>query len=85
MLVVLLLVRLTIFTCLLACLLSGLTDTLLSLGVPNAYTLDGGQTSTLVFNGSTVNHVDYGNERYQSDIVFFATAIPAEERGQDDG
>lgn len=63
----------------------GLTDTLLSLGVPNAYTLDGGQTSTLVFNGSTVNHVDYGNERYQSDIVFFATAIPAEERGQDDG
>ena len=44
-----------------------------------AYALDGGQTSVLMMNGELVNHVDYGNERTMSDIIYFATAIPDKE------
>ena len=44
-----------------------------------AYTLDGGQTAVIVFNGSAVNRVSYGYERTMSDIIYFATAIPSEE------
>lgn len=51
-------------------------------GCPNAYTLDGGQTSVLLMNGELVNHVDFGNERLMSDIIYFATAIPEEEAAQ---
>ena len=58
------------------------TDALLSLGVPNAYALDGGQTASLILNGSLYNHVDWGEERTMSDIIYFATAIPDESGGE---
>ena len=45
-------------------------------GVVNAYCLDGGQTSELVFRGRPFNHVDYGEERLVSDIIYFASALP---------
>lgn len=47
-------------------------------GVVKAYALDGGQTSTMVMNGSTVNRPDRGNQRTMSDIIYFATALPEE-------
>jgi len=40
-----------------------------------AYTLDGGQTATIVFNNSCFNRVDWDSERTMSDIVYFATAL----------
>ena len=43
--------------------------------VVNAYCLDGGQTSEIVFQGRPYNHVDYGEERPVSDNIYFATAI----------
>lgn len=49
-----------------------------SKGVVKAYALDGGQTSTMVMNGHTVNRPDWGNQRTQSDIIYFATALPEE-------
>ena len=45
-------------------------------GCKNAYALDGGQTAELVMNGKMFNHVDWGNERLVSDIIYFATAVP---------
>ena len=45
-------------------------------GVRHAYTLDGGQTATIVMNDQVVNQVNYGAERYISDIIYFATAVP---------
>ena len=56
-----------------------LTDALLARGVPKAYCLDGGQTSTLIFGGTVFNHVDWGTERAVSDILYCATAIPETE------
>ena len=52
-------------------------DTLISQGITHAYTLDGGQTATIVMNDEVINHVSYGAERYISDIIYFATAIPS--------
>jgi exopolysaccharide biosynthesis protein len=49
---------------------------LFDLGIPNAYALDGGQTATIVMNDQVINQVNYGAERYISDIVYFATALP---------
>lgn len=51
-------------------------STLRDLGIKHAYTLDGGQTATIVMNDKVINHVSYGAERYISDILYFATAIP---------
>lgn len=45
-------------------------------GCEMAYTLDGGQTATLVMNNQLMNRVSYDSERYISDIIYFATAIP---------
>lgn len=56
--------------------LSGFADTLAGIGIPKAYTLDGGQTATIVMNDQVINRVSYGSERYISDIIYFATAIP---------
>jgi len=50
-----------------------------SLGVDTAYTIDGGQTATIVMNNKVINRVSYGAERYISDIFYFATAIPDNE------
>lgn len=54
------------------------TSFILTKGVQKAYALDGGQTSTMVMNNHTVNRPDWGNERTQSDIIYFATALPEE-------
>lgn len=43
-----------------------------------AYTLDGGRTGTVAMNGEVLNPLKYA-ERWISDIIYFATAIPAEE------
>ena len=43
-------------------------------GCRSAYTLDGGQTAVMIFNGQTFNRVDWDSERTMSDIVYFATA-----------
>lgn len=51
-------------------------------GCQKAYALDGGQTSIIVMNGQAANHVDWGNERTMSDLIYFATAIPEEEAAQ---
>ena len=51
-------------------------NTLIDQGIKHAYTLDGGQTATIVMNDEVVNHVSYGAERYISDIIYFATALP---------
>ena len=45
-------------------------------GCRMAYTLDGGQTATIVMNDTLVNQVSYGSERRISDILYFATAVP---------
>lgn len=52
------------------------SNALFELGIPDAYALDGGQTATLVMNDQVINRVNYGAERYISDIVYFATALP---------
>ena len=49
-------------------------------GVDRAYCLDGGQTGELVFQGQPFNHIDFGTERLVSDIFYFASAIPTEDR-----
>ena len=41
----------------------------------STYTIDGGQTATIVFNGEVFNRVGYGSEREVSDIIYFATAL----------
>ncbi len=52
-------------------------------GVLNAYSLDGGQTSEIVFQGDEAyNHVDHVNgtsSRQVSDMIYFASAINGEE------
>lgn len=45
-----------------------------------AYNLDGGQSSVLYFHNKPYNIVADGGERTLSDIVYFATAIPENER-----
>lgn len=49
-------------------------EVLMEMGIQNAYTLDGGQTATIVMNDEVINRVNYGAERFISDIVYFATA-----------
>ncbi len=45
-------------------------------GCEKAYTIDGGQTATLVMNDRLINRVSYGSQRQISDIIYFATAKP---------
>ena len=49
-------------------------------GCEKAYTLDGGQTATIVMNDKLINRVSYGAQRQISDIVYFATAIPSKSK-----
>lgn len=51
-----------------------------SKGVINGYNLDGGQTGELVLNNKIFNLVNWNNERDVSDIIYFATAFPENER-----
>ncbi len=53
-----------------------LAQVLTDMGCPTAYTLDGGQTGTIVMNDAVINNVDYGEQRNISDIIYFATALP---------
>ena len=46
------------------------------MGVEKAYALDGGQTATVAFNGRVINKIAQGSQRYISDIIYFATALP---------
>lgn len=46
-----------------------------SLGVENAYNLDGGNSASLYFNGKKVNAVKNKDERRVSDIIYFASAV----------
>ena len=43
-----------------------------------AYSLDGGQTASIVMNDELINRPVYGEQRNISDIIYFATAIPEE-------
>lgn len=47
-------------------------------GCEKAYTIDGGQTATIVVNDQLINNVNYGSQRQISDIVYFATALPGQ-------
>ena len=53
-------------------------DAMVRRGCLKAYTLDGGQTATTVFNGQLINPVQFGWEKDISDILYFATAVPNE-------
>lgn len=53
-------------------------DAMLARGCVKAYTLDGGQTATTVFNGQLINPVQFGWEKPISDVIYFATAVPEE-------
>lgn len=53
-----------------------LSATLASMGCQKAYALDGGQTVTIIMNDEVITNSDYNGQRYMSDIVYFATAIP---------
>ena len=54
------------------------TDHIEKLNCRKAYTLDGGQTGTVAMGGKALNPLKYG-ERWISDIIYFATAIPSKE------
>lgn len=56
--------------------LSQTQNVIYGLDVQQAYTLDGGQTSTMFLNDKLVNRVDWNAERTMSDIIYFATALP---------
>ncbi len=64
---------------------SSFTDFMMSTGVERCYALDGGQTGTIVMEGEALNPTLYGEgngaQRIQSDIIYFASAIPESERG----
>lgn len=61
------------------CMINELGSNMLNKGCVKAYTLDGGQTSVMIMNGTAFNRVDWGHERTMSDIIYFATAIPSGE------
>lgn len=58
------------------CTATDLTNFVYDKGVKEAYMLDGGQTSEIIFNGEIFNFLKYGNERTVSDMMYFATALP---------
>lgn len=49
-------------------------------GVHKAYALDGGKTANMTFNGELTNDPRYRQERTMSDMFYFASAVPEEER-----
>ncbi|OJX70940.1 MAG: exopolysaccharide biosynthesis protein [Micrococcales bacterium 73-13] len=54
--------------------LTELADILVGLGAQTAYNLDGGGSSTMVFDGEVVNRPSNGGERATSDILYIAGA-----------
>jgi len=53
----------------------GLADFMFDLGCLEAFNLDGGNTATMVFNGGYYQDKTVKNERAQSDIIYFASAV----------
>ena len=51
-----------------------MADIMSSKGCIQAYNLDGGQSTTLVFGNKTLNFVNRGGERELSEILYFASA-----------
>lgn len=49
-------------------------------GVHKAYALDGGKTANMTFNGELTNDPRYREERTMSDMFYFASAVPENER-----
>ena len=60
------------------CTLAQAVEYIAAKDVQQAYTLDGGQTASVVFGGELVNRPDWGEERTMSDIIYFASAVPEE-------
>lgn len=52
-------------------------DSMIAHGCRQAYTLDGGQTGSIIIGGELINPVQFGAERLMSDIFYFSTAIPS--------
>ena len=46
-------------------------------GCEKAYTMDGGNTGSIVMNGKLINMTTFGYERLQGDLLYFCTAIPS--------
>ncbi|MBR3308097.1 MAG: phosphodiester glycosidase family protein [Lachnospiraceae bacterium] len=49
-------------------------------GCYNAYALDGGQTAEIVFQNRIYNMLNHNHERMVSDIIYFCTALPENDR-----
>ena len=49
-----------------------------SLGVENAYNLDGGNSTALIFGGKKQNAIHNKDDRMISDIIYFASAAAQE-------
>ncbi len=60
-------------------------EILAATGCRHAYCLDGGQTATIVMNDELVNRPVKGQQRKISDIIYFATAVPENEGGAENG
>ena len=54
------------------------TDYVATLGVQNAYNLDGGNSSALIYLGEKINAKTNPRHRPLSDIIYFASAVEAE-------
>ena len=54
------------------------TDYVATLGVQNAYNLDGGNSSALIYLGEKINAKANPRHRPLSDIIYFASAVEAE-------
>lgn len=53
-----------------------LAELMKQLGCTQAYNLDGGQSSIMVFHNKIYNRISNGNERTFSDILYFGSALP---------
>ncbi len=53
-----------------------LANLMYDLGCMQAFNLDGGNSATLVFNGDYYQSKTKSNERAQSDMIYFASAVP---------
>ncbi len=53
-----------------------LANFMFDLGCMQAFNLDGGNSATMVFNGGYYQNKTIANERAQSDMIYFASAIP---------
>ena len=55
---------------------SEMAELMVSRGTQRAYNVDGGQSSAIILLGKMCNPTFFGCERAQSDILYFATAVP---------